>query len=66
MSDLTSEFVNPSLANNAGAFNATSIEVSHPLGDCIMRADAIKEPLISSVDVFDESKVRVAGFLGVF
>ena len=54
--DPTSEFVNPLLTNTAGAFDATSIAVSHPLGGCIMAADVTKGTVDEFGRVFDKSK----------
>jgi len=54
--DPTSEFVNPFLTNTAGAFDATSIGVSHPLGGCIMGADVTEGTVDEFGHVFDKSK----------
>ena len=54
--DQTSEFVNPFLTNTAGAFDATSIAVSHPLGGCIMGKDASEGVVDEFGRVFDRTK----------
>jgi choline dehydrogenase-like flavoprotein len=61
-SDPTSEFVNPFLTNTAGAFDATSIGVSHPLGGCIMGADVTKGTVDEFGRVFDKSKTGAGQF----
>ncbi|HWN99630.1 MAG TPA: GMC family oxidoreductase [Blastocatellia bacterium] len=60
--DPTSEFVNPFLTNTAGAFDATSIGVSHPLGGCIMGAEATKGTVDEFGRVFDKSKTGARPF----
>lgn len=60
--DPTSEFVNPFLTNTAGAFDATSIAVSHPLGGCIMGSDATKGTVDEFGRVFDKSKAGARPF----
>jgi choline dehydrogenase-like flavoprotein len=60
--DPTSEFVNPFLTNTAGAFDATSIGVSHPLGGCIMGADVTKGTVDEFGRVFDKSKTGARPF----
>lgn len=60
--DPTSEFVNPFLTNTAGAFDATSIGVSHPLGGCIMGADVTKGTVDEFGRVFDRSKTGARPF----
>lgn len=60
--DPTSEFVNPFLTNTAGAFDATSIGVSHPLGGCIMGADATKGTVDEFGRVFDKSTTGARPF----
>jgi cholesterol oxidase len=54
--DPTSEFINPFLTNTAGAFDATAIAVSHPLGGCVMAKDATKGVVDQFGRVFDKSK----------
>jgi choline dehydrogenase-like flavoprotein len=54
--DPTSEFVNPFLTNAAGAFDATSIAVSHPLGGCVMGRDASEGVVDEFGRVFDKTK----------
>ena len=60
--DQTSEFVNPFLTNTAGAFDATSIAVSHPLGGCIMGKDASQGVVDEFGRVFDTTKTGVRPF----
>ncbi len=56
-SDPSSEFVNPFLTNTAGAFDATSIAVSHPLGGCIMGKNASGGVADEFGRVFDSTKL---------
>ena len=60
--DPTSEFINPFLTNTAGAFDATAIAVSHPLGGCIMAKDATKGVVDQFGRVFDKSKTGARPF----
>lgn len=60
--DPTSEFINPFLTNTAGAFDATSIGVSHPLGGCIMGADVTSGTVDEFGRVFDKSKAGARPF----
>ncbi|HKA22085.1 MAG TPA: GMC family oxidoreductase [Blastocatellia bacterium] len=60
--DPTSEFVNPFLTNTAGAFDATSIAVSHPLGGCIMAKDASEGVVDEYGRVFDKTKTGARPF----
>jgi cholesterol oxidase len=61
-SDPTGEFKNPFLTDAAGTFDATSIAVSHPLGGCIMGADATKGVVDEFGHVFDKSKTGARPF----
>jgi choline dehydrogenase-like flavoprotein len=54
--DPTSKFINPFLTNTAGAFDATSVAVTHPLGGCIMAKDATEGVVDEYGRVFDTSK----------
>ncbi|HJQ25277.1 MAG TPA: GMC family oxidoreductase [Blastocatellia bacterium] len=60
--DPTSEFINPFLTNTAGAFDATSIAVSHPLGGCVMGKDASQGTVDEFGRVFDTSKTGARSF----
>ena len=60
--DPTSEFINPFLTNTAGAFDATSIAVSHPLGGCVMGKDASQGVVDEFGRVFDTSKAGARPF----
>lgn len=54
--DPTSEFINPFLTNTAGAFDATAIAVSHPMGGCIIGKSAADGVVDQFGRVFDKSK----------
>ena len=60
--DPTGEFQNPFLTDTAGAFDATSIAVSHPLGGCIMGADVTKGVVDQFGRVFDKTKTGDRAF----
>ena len=60
--DQTSEFVNPFLTSTAGAFDATSIAVSHPLGGCIMGKHASDGVVDEFGRVFDKTKTGARPF----
>jgi len=60
--DSTSEFINPFLTNTAGAFDATAIAVSHPLGGCVMGRSAADGVVDQFGRVFDKSKTGQRAF----